>query len=97
MPRTRTPLPTLAKHGGPRRRGQLTDAKIPMRGTGRDYLISRLAREGRADWLAAIAAGRLTPYAAAVELGWIRRAPTIAGERSHQAKRRRFSISRLIG
>jgi hypothetical protein len=94
MANDRSPL-KLGKHGGPRVKGQQTSVR--QRGTGRDYLLSRLAREGHVDWLAAIAAGRLSPYAAAVELGWIRRAPTIAGERSHQAKRRRFSISRLIG
>jgi hypothetical protein len=68
-----------------------------MHGTGREYLLARLAREGHVDWLAAIAAGRLTPYAAACELGWIRRRATIAGEGSHQSKRRRFAIRALIG
>jgi hypothetical protein len=67
-----------------------------MRGNSREYLIRRLAREGYVDWLAAIAAGRLTPYAAACELGWIQRPPAISGERSHQSKRRRFTIDRLI-
>jgi hypothetical protein len=68
-----------------------------MRGTGRDYLLSRLAREGRVDWLAAIASGRLTAYAAAVELGWIRRPPTFSGGASNQAKRRAFRVRALIG
>jgi hypothetical protein len=68
-----------------------------MRGTGRDYLLSRLAREGHVDWLAAIAAGRLTPYAAGVELGWIRRPATLSGGSSNQANRRAFRVRALIG
>jgi hypothetical protein len=93
MANDRSPL-ELGRHGGPRVRGQRTE--IRMRGTGREYLLSRLAREGHVDWLAAIAAGRLTPYAAACELGWIKRPPTLTGERSNQAKRRRHSINMLV-
>jgi hypothetical protein len=72
---------------------------LPRRqqGHSREYILERLKREGRVDWIRAIADGRLSCYAAAVELGWTTRKPTKRGPNSNQSKRRRFNIRRLIG
>jgi hypothetical protein len=62
-------------------------------GTSREYLLDRLRREGHHSWLEAIEAGRVTPFAVAVELGWARRPKTASGEQAHQAKRRRHQFA----
>jgi hypothetical protein len=56
-----------------------------------------LEREGFDDWIAAIESGRISAYAAAVELGWVKRPPTLSGEKANQARRRRFNVRALIG
>jgi hypothetical protein len=62
-------------------------------GTSREYIIERLRRGGHHSWIEAIEAGRLTPFAVAVELGWARRPKTASGEQAHQAKRRRHQLA----
>jgi hypothetical protein len=96
-----SPVRKLGKHGGPRVRGQgyakAGDVTLPrQRGHSREYILSRLEREGHTDWIAAIESGRLSAYAAAVELGWVKRPPT-QRQNSNQAKRRRFNVQALIG
>jgi hypothetical protein len=61
-------------------------------GTSREYIIGRLKREGLTQWIEPIESGRLSAYAVACELGWTRRAPTLSGENSGQAKRRRRAL-----
>src|SRR5262249_7737457 len=61
-------------------------------GHSREYILSRLEREGHTDWIAAIEGGRLSAYAAAVELGWVKMPPTLSGPRSNQAKRRHHQL-----
>ena len=97
-----SPVRKLGKHGGLRVRGQgyakAGDVTLPrQRGHSREYILARLEREGFDDWLAAIESGRLSAYAAAVELGWVKRPPTQRGQNSNQAKRRRFNVRALIG
>ena len=97
-----SPVRKLGKHGGPRVRGQgyakAADVTLPrQRGHSRQYILARLEREGFDDWLAAIESGKLSAYAAAVELGWVKRPPTQRGQNSNQAKRRRFNVQALIG
>jgi len=96
------PTRKLGKHGGHRVRGQgyakEGDVTLPrQRGHSREYILARLEREGHTDWLAAIESGKLSAYAAAVELGWVKRPPTQRGQNSNQAKRRRFNVQALIG
>lgn len=63
-------------------------------GTGRAYLLDRLAREGHTEWLKRIEAGEVSAFSVAVHLGWAKRPPTKYGEHSNQAKRRRRLLSR---
>jgi hypothetical protein len=74
------PARKLGRHGGPRVRGQgyATGADVTLprqRGHSREYILARLRREGFDDWLAAIESGRLSAYAAACELKWVKRPP----------------------
>jgi hypothetical protein len=97
-----SPVRKLSKHGGPRVRGQgyakQADVTLPrQRGHSREYILARLEREGFDDWIAAIASGKLSAFAAAVELGWVRRPPTQRGALSNQSKRRAFNVRALIG
>jgi hypothetical protein len=62
-------------------------------GTSREYIIERLQRGGHHSWIEAIEAGRVTPFAVAVELGWAQRPKTASGEQAHQAKRRRHQLA----
>jgi len=64
-----------------------------QQGTSREYLLDRLRREGHADWVEAVEAGRVSAFAVAVELGWVTRSPTLLGERAHQTKRRRHRLA----
>jgi hypothetical protein len=68
-----------------------------QQGHSRKYILNRLRREGLHAWVAAVASGKLSCYAAACELGWTTRRPTKRGQNSNQSKRRRFNISKLIG
>jgi hypothetical protein len=72
---------------------------LPRRqqGHSRHYILERLKREGLHAWVAAVASGKISCYAAACELGWTTRRPTKRGQNSNQSKRRRFNISKLIG
>jgi hypothetical protein len=64
-----------------------------QQGTSREYLLDRLRREGHADWVEAIEAGRVSAFSVACELGWVTRSPTLLGERAHQSKRRRHRLA----
>jgi hypothetical protein len=61
-------------------------------GTSREYILGRLKREGLTQWIEPIESGRLSAYAVACELGWAKRAATLSGESSGQAKRRRVAL-----
>jgi hypothetical protein len=65
-------------------------------GTGRAYLLDRLERGGHVELLAAVEAGTLSAFAAAVEAGIVRR-PRPLGTGSENARRRReYSIARAF-
>jgi hypothetical protein len=59
-----------------------------MRGHSREYLLSRLERDGHVELLAAIAAGTISVFAAACEVGYVRR-PEPTGRGSPNARKRR--------
>jgi hypothetical protein len=70
---------------------------LNLRGNSVDYIISRLRREGLTDWIEAIRARKVSAFAAAVELGWSRRPPTLSQGNCNQSRRRRFDVRALIG
>ena len=67
------------------------------RGNRRAYILARLEREGLVHWVEAIRMRRISAFAAAVELGWVKRPRTLSGENCNQARRRAFDIRALIG
>jgi hypothetical protein len=65
-------------------------------GTSRRYLLARMRQEGLHALAAAVEAGRVSAFAAAIELGW-QKPPVRTGTGSpNQAKRRRMQIRALI-
>jgi hypothetical protein len=91
--------PKLGKHGGARVKGQQGNATLRTRGNSSAYYVARLQREGHDDALELIRQRRLTPYAVAVQLGWVKRPKNKKPGESNQAKRRRyrFNAAALIG
>ena len=105
--------PKLGKHGGVRpgagrpKKGEIRERKNQgdkkdnavtlNRGNSVDYIIARLEREGLVHWIEAIRMRRISAFAAAVELGWVKRPRTLSGENCNQARRRAFDIRALIG
>jgi len=63
-------------------------------GTGRAYLLDRLERGGHVELLAAVEAGTLSAFAAAVEAGIVRRPVPNGRGSTNEAKRREFAIRR---
>jgi hypothetical protein len=63
-------------------------------GTGRAYLLDRLERGGHVELLAAVEAGTLSAFAAAVEAGIVRRPVPNGRGSTNEAKRRAFAIAR---
>ena len=64
-------------------------------GNRRDYLLSRLRREGLDDLVAAVEDGVITPFEVAVALGWRRRPEPLGTGSENQARRRAFRLGRL--
>jgi hypothetical protein len=64
---------------------------MALHGTSKAYILDRLQREGRTDFLNAIDAGQITALTAAVELGWVKR-PSLMGGSTNQAKRRQHQL-----
>jgi hypothetical protein len=58
------------------------------RGNSRSHLVRKLKKEGRPDLVRAVEAGAVTPFAAACEMGWRKRARTLGTGSSNAAKRR---------
>jgi hypothetical protein len=89
----------LGQHGGRRIRGQRLD-NISLNtggGTSRDYIIARLQREECFDLVDAILTRKISAYAVAVELGWVKRRKTLGTGSENQARKRAFDIRALIG
>jgi hypothetical protein len=66
-------------------------------GTSREHILSRLERDGRQLLLDAVRSRRISAYSAAELAGYVKRRPTLFGDDSQQAKRRRHEIARLLG
>ena len=66
-------------------------------GTSKQYLVERLRRENQTALLAAIEAGKITALTAAVELGWVRRAPGMGGGNTQRTKRIAHQVRTITG
>jgi hypothetical protein len=92
--------PQLGPHGGRRTKaaqGSNPEIRRLKPGTGREYLLARLQRDGHRELLAAIAAGTLTPHAAAIAVGYIRARPlseTAPPGAANRRQRTDFEIDR---
>ena len=69
----------------------------PSGGNRRDYLLSRLRREGLDDLVAAVEDGVITPFEVAVALGWRKRPEPLGTGSTNQARRREFRLGCLLG
>jgi hypothetical protein len=70
--------------------------KIRPSGGSRAYTISRLERNGRHDLAEAIRDGRVSAYAIATRMGWVRRPQNLHSGPTNAAKRREFQLSHLF-
>ena len=86
---------TSTDRNTPPRRGPGRPSKGGTRLTNnsRLHILARLKREGRVEWLRAIANGELSAYAVACELGWARRPKT--RRPTVRTKRRQMTLARL--
>jgi hypothetical protein len=87
--------PQLGKHGGPRTKG----VRDPDRGLGsgrRDYVLARLERDGFIGLAAAVRAGRVSAFATAIQLGWVKRPARLGTGSDNATKRRRLLLQSLI-
>jgi hypothetical protein len=65
-------------------------------GTGREYLIGRLEKGGHRELLAAVRADLISAYAAACEVGIVKRPRPLGSGSLNQRRRREFAISRAL-
>ena len=65
-------------------------------GHSRAYILDRLRRENRTDFVDAIERGEVSAFAIAVSLGWTQRPPTLAAI-THQARKRRHRFQAIDG
>jgi hypothetical protein len=65
-------------------------------GTSRAYVLDRLRRAGLTDLANAVERGRISAHAAAVQLGWVRRRPTLGTGSGNQARGRRYRLKALM-
>ena len=65
-------------------------------GHSRAYILDRLKRENLTDLAAAVEAGTVSAFAAAVQCGWTKRPPTLAAV-THQARKRRHRFQAIDG
>ena len=65
-------------------------------GTSKAYILERLKREGRTDFINAIEAGQISAHAVACELGWVHRPATLRSI-TNQAKRRQHQFNAVAG
>ena len=63
-----------------------------MGGTSREYLLSRLRKEGHFALVRAVENGDLSCYAAACEVGFVTRKPTLETGSQNMLRRRMFAI-----
>jgi hypothetical protein len=65
-------------------------------GNSRAYIIDRLKRENQTELAAAVEAGTLSAFTAAVQCGWSKR-PAAAAAVTHQARKRRVRLQAITG
>jgi hypothetical protein len=66
----------LQEHGGPRVKGEQGNGRtLRQRGNSRAYILARLERDRAFTLLEAVLEGRISAYAAAVEMHYTKRAP----------------------
>ena len=65
-------------------------------GHSRAYILDRLKRENLTDLAAAVEAGTVSAFAAAVQCGWTQRPPTLASV-THQARKRQVRLRAIEG
>jgi hypothetical protein len=65
-------------------------------GHSRAYILDRLKRENQTDLAAAVEAGTVSAFAAAVQCGWTKRPPSAAAI-THQARKRRQRFQAIDG
>jgi hypothetical protein len=63
-------------------------------GHSRAYILDRLRRENQTDLAAAVEAGTISAFAAAVQCGWTQRPPTLVAV-THQARKRRVRLQAI--
>jgi hypothetical protein len=76
------------------------DSPVPQRrqqGTSRAYILDRLKRENLLHYVDAIERGEISAHAVAVQCGWIQRPPTLGGDTTYQARRRRLRLQAITG
>jgi hypothetical protein len=66
-------------------------------GHSRSYIIDRLKRANRTDFVDAIERGEISAHTAAIEMGWVRRPPAVGASNTHQARRRRVRLQAIAG
>src|SRR5262245_2138542 len=67
-----------------------------QQGTSRAYILDRLKRENRTDFIDAIERGELSAHSAAIEMGWVKRPPSVAAV-THQARKRKLRLEAITG
>jgi hypothetical protein len=65
-----------------------------QQGHSRSYIIDRLKRENRTDFVDAIERGELSAYAVGVQMGWFTRPPSVAAV-THQARKRQLRLQAI--
>ena len=65
------------------------------RGTSRDYILNRLRREQRHDFITAIEGGQVSAFAVATALGWMSRPAVLGTGSDNEAKRRAHRLGAL--
>jgi hypothetical protein len=90
------PAPSkLGKHGGKRLRGEQACNTRLVYGTVA-YWLERLAREGRHDLIAGIKSRQISAHSAAIEIGWLRRRPTISDGDHNVSRRREYAMTQVL-
>jgi hypothetical protein len=90
------PAPSkLGKHGGKRVKGERACNTRLVYGTVA-YWLARLERAQRHDLIAGIKGRRISAHSAAIQMGWIKRRPTLAGDDCNQARRREHAMTQVL-
>jgi len=69
---------------------------MALHGTSKAYIIKRLKDQGESELLAAVEAGKITAFSAAISLGWVRKSPGKGGS-THKAKRIQHQLRAITG